>query len=962
MIVLIWTAIVARRVVSTGMFLLAALLSTGLGLVPWYAHRATDTAATARIAATPPDGRTVSANGTVAVDLAGETVMQTFAASARRALALPVDGQAVGVELAGTVTAGEQHLPMPLRYREGFCTNAVIDGHCPQATGDVILSTQSAERLGVHIGDRLEVTVGPASARRPLRLAGTYHPADPLSWYWTTADDAAWTTFDTVATAGATVRATFDAMLSPQVFTRGGDLTAAVDRMRRVPLQVSTTGGALAERIAADRQVVARGVWLAAAQLAVIGWIAMAVAARYAAEEHRSDVAQLALRGARRWRLVAATSGQTGVPIAAGTAAGALIGVLADGPDRLPIAGGVLAAGLAAAVLADWRTTGLPVERLLHAAAARPPRLGSAVVEVCVLGLAAASIYQTLATSSPIGVQLLAPGMLAASAAVLAGRLLVPAATAVGRSALVNGRVAAGFGALLLARRSSAYRMLPLLTAAGCLLGLAGQHWAEASDARHHRSAVEVGGQRVLTVASGDRVRLLNAVRAADPGGRQAMAVVTGSGPGGVPVLAVDSPRLPYVLAAPASLDTSRLRPPAPPPITFSGTSLTLMASVPAADDLPDAGADPPAGPPVLLATLVVAATGVPVTARFTPVDGGRGPAGASVPDCRSGCRLVSFELLSGRAVELRQLDTDGKTVITPAVFADAGRWRTGAGNIAATISMRSYDGRLALATVPAGLSKLPVDDRLYVVDAPVPLPAAVAGRLPPTDARGTGTIDPFGSRAVPVEPIAAPLLPGAGTHGILVDLEYADRVAGGTPRAERQQVWLAPGAPADVLDRLRDAGLTIVAEDSVGAADARQARFGPATAARFGVLMSGAGLLAAAIALLVIAAVQRRARAEEFQALRRQGVPARALRTAGRWAALVPAVLAALTGALAAAVARAITHPPIPVFTDAWPASAGTRSAAALALLGATAVVVALLGGCALAPQYQGRGRAWRR
>src|SRR6185369_14378221 len=161
--------------------------------------------------------------------------------------------------------------------------------------------------------------------------------------------------------------------------------------------------------------------------------------------------------------------------------------------------------------------------------------------------------------------------------------------------------------------------------------------------------------------------------------------------------------------------------------------------------------------------------------------------------------------------------------------FADPGRWRTGAGNIAATISMRSYDGRLALATVTAGLSKLPVDDRLYVVDAPVPLPAAVAGRLPASDERGTGTIDPFGSRAVPVAPIAAPLLPGIGTRGILVDLEYADRVAGGPPRAERQQVWLAPAAPADLTDRLRAAGLTIVAEDSVGTADAQQARFGPA-------------------------------------------------------------------------------------------------------------------------------------
>src|SRR4051812_37925123 len=114
MIPLIWSALVARRVVSVAMLLLAALVTTGLSLAPWYASWATDTATAARIAATPQGERTVSANSTVSVDLAGETVVQTFASSARRALALPTDGQAVGVELVGTVTAGDRQLPIPL--------------------------------------------------------------------------------------------------------------------------------------------------------------------------------------------------------------------------------------------------------------------------------------------------------------------------------------------------------------------------------------------------------------------------------------------------------------------------------------------------------------------------------------------------------------------------------------------------------------------------------------------------------------------------------------------------------------------------------------------------------------------------------------------------------------------------------------------------------------------------------
>src|SRR4051812_3631500 len=115
MIALICSALVARRVVSAAMFLLATLVTTGLSLAPWYSARAVDTATAARIAAAPQAQRTVSANGTVSVALAGATVLQTFATSAERALALPVEGRAAGIELAATVIAGDRRLVLPLR-------------------------------------------------------------------------------------------------------------------------------------------------------------------------------------------------------------------------------------------------------------------------------------------------------------------------------------------------------------------------------------------------------------------------------------------------------------------------------------------------------------------------------------------------------------------------------------------------------------------------------------------------------------------------------------------------------------------------------------------------------------------------------------------------------------------------------------------------------------------------------
>jgi hypothetical protein len=59
--------------------------------------------------------------------------------------------------------------------------------------------------------------------------------------------------------------------------------------------------------------------------------------------------------------------------------------------------------------------------------------------------------------------------------------------------------------------------------------------------------------------------------------------------------------------------------------------------------------------------------------------------------------------------------------------------------------------------------------------------------------------------------------------------------------------------------------------------------------------------------------------------------------------------------------VARAITHAPIPVFTDAWPGTAAP-TVATLGLLVATAITAALFAGCALAHQYRSGGRPWPR
>jgi putative ABC transport system permease protein len=950
---LVWSAIAARRASSLVILVLAALTTIGLSIAPGYAAKSTDRAVSARIADTPDAQRTVSAHTDVSLERNAADVLQQFADPIRTALGVPIARELIGAEVNDSLRAGGQRLAVDLRYRDNVCAELVITGDCPHAPGDVILSGQTAGRLGVRAGDTLTY------AQVPLRLVGTYRPRDPLAWPWARNGDAAFTTLDTLAKARTTVQATYDVVLADTVFTHPDDYAAGLARLNRLPVQVTTTGGGLTARITADRLAVRRGALIAALQLFVIGLVAMAVAAGYAAQERRLDVGQLLLRGARRWRVVAASSGQSAAPLVLGVligyaAAGGLIGAFtgkAGWPDWR-IAAAVAVAGVAVAVLADWRATRAPVEQLLRASAPRPPKLSVAVVEASVLALTAASVYQSLSSPDPIGLQLLTPAFLAASVAILLGRLVAPAAASIGRSALVAGRLTPSLAALFLARRVSAYRVLPLLAAGGCLFTVAAQDWTDAAAARHTRSQVEVGGERVLTVATVARAKLVDAVHQADPGGHDAMAAVVGGEPSGVPLVAVDSARLAAVVARPLRFDPAVLHPAAPAPITFAATSLTLTSSVPAHVDVPDLA--PRSGVPAVLVHLVALDSGQPATATFTAA----APTQA-VPACRTGCRLASLELAAGPAIELRELTGDGKPVVTPEMFADAGRWRTAVGNVATTVSPQSHDGRLALAAVGVGRSRLPIDNALYVVDAPIPLPAVIAGgigQLTAPPERGTRTISPFGDRAVPVDLVEAPLLPGVGTHGILVDLAYADRAAGAGPHDERQQVWLAAGAPDSVVDRLRAAGLTILATDSIAGADDRQARFGPAAADRFVLLAGAADLILAVLALTVVAAVQRRARNAELRAFRQQGVPVKALRAAGRWSALAPAVLAAIAGVLVAAVARLITRSAVPVFTDGWPDPDGPSGARALALVVCAGLLLVVFGLGAAFPQYTRR------
>ncbi|WP_432994579.1 FtsX-like permease family protein [Dactylosporangium sp. CA-233914] len=952
MLAVVWSAIRTRRGPAVVMAILVAVTAGGLGAAGWVATREAASATAALIAAAAPAQRTVGVRGGIVLGADPAEALNRFRATTESAAGLAVESAVAGVRLPGAMAIGDgPRTVAELRYRDDACANLVLTGACPAGVGEVALPAALARRLAAGVGTHLLHHNGLGQEPLALTVVATFEPREPLGWWWSGQQgDAAFTTLETVAAAGVPASATCDLLLPAAWFGHGDDgaVAAAVDRLKRGSLEVTSDADALSRAVANERYAVTHGITVAAVQLVAIGWIAIGVAAWYAAEDRRADAARIALRGARRRWVIVVTSGQSALPALVGTVAagGGLALVLrgADsGPGPVPSAAIVSLVALALIVAADWRLTRAPVQRLLRSAPPRRAALAAAALDLTVIALAVAAGYQSAVTGeAPVdgyGLELLTPVLFATAGAVLLTRLLLPPAVAAGRAALARGRLTGGLAALSLARRTSAYRIVPVLAAAACVCGVAAQDWARADAARLHRAQAEIGADRVLTVAPVPRGRLLSAVRAADPQGRHAMAVVVSGASGPGPrLLTVDSPRLRAVAAVDPGAVIARLHPPAPAPIAVHGTALTLRA----AGD----------GTVALGMTLAVSGTGETVHAQFGAI-GGDGVYRAEAPACEDGCRLVALDLRGdpGAALDLMDLRADGRVAVDGPAFADPARWRTAAGDTATGVQRLRGEGRMRLATIaPAGGKA--ADRRVYAVDAPLPLPVlATGGAVREPDQYGTAELQLAGV-PVPIRPATAEGLPARSGGVILADLEYAERLTAGLAEPARpgdvDQVWLARGAPPGLVERLTAAGLTVIGGDSVAAARDRQAHLGPAAALRLNLLAAVLALLLASAALSVVAAVQGRERRAEVEALRRQGVPARVVRAAGRWSALAPVLLALAIGLAAATAARWLLRSPVRPFADRWVVDEPPVSVSAL--LAAVAVAALCFGLTALA------------
>ncbi len=953
MVALVLGAVRARTAQALTVLILTTLMAAVAAAGPWYAIAASSRAADADVAAAPAAQRTLSVRQSAETGGNPRPALDTFRSTVGRILPIagvrPVLGMTVGL----TADRGDGSPPMSVAYREEFCTHVVLSGPCPAAAGEAAISQDVAQQLGLGPGGRLVLRASQNTAPLTLRIVSIYVLADPGGEYWSNklfrangGLEPAFTPVETFTGDQLGVPTlTYDAGVPPALirgddgYDLGAALRAADPEFDRAGLRLVDPTRVLLATIAGDRRTIRDAVVVALCQVLVLGLFATGLAGRCTGRERRGDAALLKLRGSTRRGVLGLALGQHLVPMASGALVGAPLGFLAArllaGPvlgsaDRLralelsAVAVGLVVAGSLLVLLAvEAAVLRLPVVELLSRVSAGRRDWRADVVDLVLLAVAAGAAYQVRAGTSTGGLALVAPALVALAVALLLARLLGRVADRGGGAALRAGRLELGLVAAQTARRPGAHRVFALVAAAVAIFAGTAGSWSAGRDARTQRSEVELGAARVLTVQATNRTALQHAVRTADPDGTHAMAVVVNrdSLP---PVLAVDTSRLAAIAAwrpEYGPLDTlgAAIRAtPLPPPAMVTGGRLTLRFRN---DDTV---------PVVVTAVLQHEATGVARTVDFGPVAPGERKVDAPVSGCTAapGCRLVRWQLSApdgnGRlgppsptaGVTLRGLTQQQPPaeVLDGAAFGDIRRWRPDF--TAAAVDVVATGAALTLRTDRGDTG----GNRVFAVDAALPLPVVMAGEQPPNWQFSDAVVFAFSGAAVRVRVAGtAPVLPVVGGAGVLVDLDTARRVSAEGDIGGTYQVWLAAGTPEPVLAALRANGLTVLDDASVAEQATRLRAQGTAAGATFALLAAVVGLLLGAATVAVVAAVERGPNLEQLSALRMQGLPLRTAVTIGYAGSAALVATGLLAGLLAATIAGPAVGVTVRPFTDNW-------------------------------------------
>ena len=607
-----------------------------------------------------------------------------------------------------------------LLWRDGACDHVrVLDGRCPDAIGEVMVSEADVDNFGLAVGATREVSTAVDDSVVSLEVVGTYAPPTDDAWWqgqrtvgisgvvlgldpsanhdaWLTVEqtfvDAPMLTGET-SQAGAPVRTTAADVDSLLELGEGVRAIAGTLDLRGTDLELRTGLDELTDDLRAQVSQAHRTVPLLLAPVAVLSVFVLWLVLTAATAARRGEVAVARLRGSgpagAAWLLLLELLPALLLGIVPGAlvalAGGAVVRSLLPG-DAPSEAGPGFAVALLLALTtivlttlaAAVRTAREPLHDVVRSGPVASGRwaLGAvdAFVVACVgtgvVAFASGSLQGPLALAGPALLALLT-GLLLAHAAAPTGRVL-------GRRLLGRGRLVAGTSLLETGRRAEGRTVIVVLTVACALAVFAMDALAIGDRNRSNTSRHEAGAPVVIQVTGGDLDGVRSAVAAADATGRRATPVLVGRD-----VLAVDPDAFGRIAffprGAPTAAEWRALAPPDRQPVELAGTRVTLDVRAGdgfTADDIFGSEVD------VRLSLVLASATGVRRVAPlgFLPPDGSSRRLSGTVDACARGCRLAAVQLATAQGatiegeVELADLRVDGREVDWGASASD---WNT---------------------------------------------------------------------------------------------------------------------------------------------------------------------------------------------------------------------------------------------------------------------------------------------
>ncbi len=895
-----------------------------------------------------------------------------------------------------TVVAGASASTGSMLWRDGFCAQLeVVDGTCPDAAGQIMVSVADLKTFDLSVGSRVAVAgnqpIG-ADTAPPVRLVvtGSYRVVPSRYWF-----GRLLTGLSGQLDQSSPPQVQHDVWLADATSFGGGEISelphaetaidytldqqaTGVDELLALEPALRTLERAgpavdaavhtglpdIAEQVRHQRGQSQVTIPLLMVQLALLATVVIWLVLSAATEQRRPEVALALLRGRGRRGARRLLLGELlpmvllGVPLGLGMALAlcwATVTFLLPGSSvvEFPLAAVLMLVGAAAglsliAALAAWRVAREPVETLLRAVQARRTGWRLGALETLVLAAAGTAVvaFVTGGLTGPIA--LAAPALLALLIGQLLANATVPVSSVAGRRLLGRGRVRLGVSVLDAARSPGTRRMLAILTVAVALLVFCTDALVVGGRNRAEAAEQEAGAPLVADVYGADLFTVRRVLAELDPLGEQLTPVVSTRSPAsdGPTTLAVVPEAFARIALFPDRGDGrfpwQDLAAPEVEPVRFTGTTLSGAVATDALG--------------------VSDANRIPLVLNLDLVDAANRAVGVGVGELRPGTGLMRFSqkvpcadgcILSGLRfstaptaqifgrVTLRGLTAGG----APVSIGPGSTWQSVDDPETGQVSVTSTSpDRITVELATLGGSTTEVSHGWF----PRLIPVVTTGPPPPggdadsADVSGIDGVTRAGSRVARV-----PRVPGVGPEAAVVNLDVVQRGASIGPESTIM-IWFAhddPALLATVTGALQDQGVSLSFTQSL--ADRRRTYDETTTAwsLQLAGVVGVVGLLIAVLVLLVIAATTWRLRSRDLAALRMTGLGHASVRWIAVAQLLVAVVLAGVAGTVCGVVGAHYALPTVPLFavtpavstldlTTAWSAVAVVAGAAVLLLL----------------------------